>query len=206
MRCHARARSSGDTRSPFDCARSSARAAVHSASRVHGPLQLRVPRDRRGARTTSASPRSAARAVALRHAGYSARSLREGRFESGYQRQRAQKWVSHTVQRAVDPALAQSRSGARRGRAGATGHGRYGACRGRAPAGRSRGRVLGRGPVDGSLATRAGRRGRLAGRAPARRAPGRPALAEVPVRGSRSPRGACVLPTRRDCARSARRG
>ena len=200
---HALTHGSGDTRSTLGRGRACRAPAMPSASRVHGPLQLRVPHGGCGARTTSASPRPAARAIALRHAGYSARSLREGRFQPGYQRQCAQKWVSHGVQRAARRAPAQRPLGARRGRAAATGLPNSAACRERALAGRWRARVR-LGPV-GSRATRAGRRGRVQCRAPARRSRGRASLDAVQVLGPRSTRCACGPPTLRGSRRIARR-
>ena len=210
VRCHARACSSGDTRSPFDCARSSAQPAVHSAAPVRGLLLRDVPHDGCAALTTDAGAGTAARAVSLRHAGRSALLLRGAGLQARDQGQRpgdvlhrVARLSLHAVHRAAQREPAQTPPGARRGRAGATGHGRYGAGCERAPAGRWRARVR-LGPV-GSRATRAARRGHLAGRAPARRVLGTTALAEVSLRGSRSPRCACVLPTLRGLRRPARR-
>ena len=211
VRCHARACSSGDTRSPFDCARSSAQPAVHSAAPVRGLLLRDVPHDGCAALTTDAGAGTAARAVSLRHAGRSALLLRGAGLQARDQGQRpgdvlhrVARLSLHAVHRAAQRAPAQTPPGARRGRPGLAGLGRVVARRERALAWRSRGRFLGRGPA-GSLATSPARRGRVRCQAPARRARGRASLDAVRVLGPRSTRGACGPPTLRGLRRIARR-
>jgi len=198
---------SGDTRSTLGCARPRREPAVHSAPGARGALPLRVPHDGRDARPTRSSACPAAGALALRHAGDLALSLREGRFESAQQGQRAQERVSHADQRAARRAHAQRALEARRGRAGTTGLPNSEVRRERAPAGRWRARVRCRGPV-GSSATRAARRGPGRGRAaaPGTLVPAGRVSDAAGVLGPRSPRGAGALPTRHGCGRRARRG